>query len=155
MSSTPSVLMLDDGELDDIQQLLESMQIPYARVRGGAIVQGTPPPKDLLVATPRRIEAVRATTAVAGEQPLRIVVVNEDSNALRDQLRRDGFDFMVRRPVHSEALRLLLLHCIYKGEERRGEPRHAVSRADSHTAAAAAVSTSLRRRSRARRVSAS
>jgi hypothetical protein len=49
--------------------------------------------------------------------------VNEDSNALRSQLRRSGFDYLVRRPVHAEALRLMLLHCCYKGEERRREPR--------------------------------
>jgi hypothetical protein len=55
-----------------------------------------------------------------------MMVVNEDSNALRSQLRRSGFDYLVRRPVHAEALRLMLLHCCYKGEERRREPRVAV-----------------------------
>ncbi|MGH7337961.1 MAG: PilZ domain-containing protein, partial [Myxococcota bacterium] len=39
------------------------------------------------------------------------------------QLRSSGFDYLVRRPVHAEALRLMLLHCCYKGEERRREPR--------------------------------
>ena len=126
MGSTPAVLVLDDGELDDIQQMLQEMAIPFARIRGGAIVQGTPPPRDLLVATPRRIGAVKEAVGDAIDPPIRVMVVNEDSNALRSQLRRSGFDYLVRRPVHAEALRLMLLHCAYKGEERRNEPRVAV-----------------------------
>ena len=102
----PAVLVLDDGELDDIQSLLEDLHVSFGRVRGGAIVEGTPPPNDLLISTPRRIEAV-GTREVEGSGPLRVVVVSEDSNALRAQLRRVGFDFLVRRPVHPEALRLL------------------------------------------------
>jgi len=128
MAQGPSVLLLDDGELDDIQSLLDDVGVPYARVRGGAIVDGTPPPTDLLVATPRRIEAVAKVgsgddDAVA---PIRLVVVNEDSTGLREQLRRCGFDYLVRRPVHPEALRLLLLRCLYRGDEKRREPRVAV-----------------------------
>jgi hypothetical protein len=57
---------------------------------------------------------------------MRLVVVEEDSNSLREQLRRCGFDYLIRRPVHPEALRLLLLRCLYRGDERRREPRVAV-----------------------------
>jgi hypothetical protein len=121
--TTPAVLVLDDGELEDIQLMLQEMKIPFARVRGGAIVAGTQPPRDLLIATPRRIDAVRVAVGAAIDPPIRVMVVNEDSNALRSQLRRSGFDYLVRRPVHAEALRLMLLHCCYKGEERRREPR--------------------------------
>jgi hypothetical protein len=120
---SPAVLMLDDGELDDVQLLLQEMEIPFARVRGGAIVHGSEPPRDLLIATPRRIDAVPDAIGDAATGPVRMMIVNEDSNALRSQLRRSGFDYLVRRPVHAEALRLMLLHCCYKGEERRREPR--------------------------------
>lgn len=126
MGAPPAVLMLDDGELDDIHQILQELAIPCARIRGGAIVTGTPAPKDLLIATPRRIDAVEESVGDAVSPTIRVMVVNEDSNALRARLRRSGFDYLVRRPVHSEALRLLLLHCLYKGEERRREPRVAV-----------------------------
>jgi len=57
---------------------------------------------------------------------MRIVIVNEDSNTLRDHLRKIGFDYLVRRPVHPEALRLLLMHCLYRGEEKRQDPRVAI-----------------------------
>lgn len=127
MAGSPSVLLLDDGELDDVQKMLEGMDIAFGRVRGGAIVPDMPPPKDLLVTTPRRIDVIKYQENGAGaEPPTRVVVVNEDSNTLRDHLRKAGFDFLVRRPVHPEALRLLLLHCLYRGEEKRGDPRVAV-----------------------------
>ncbi len=119
----PSVLMLDDGELEDIQIVLEQLRVPFARIRGGAIVAGTPAPRDLLIATPRRIEAVQPTDANAVCAPVRIVVVQEDSTGLRERLRRSGFEYLVRRPVHPEALRLLLVRSLYRGEERRGDPR--------------------------------
>ena len=119
----PSVLLLDDGELEDIQRILEELQVPVARIRGGAIVTGTPAPRDLLISTPRRIDAVVPPNAAEGSGPVRIVVVSEDSTGLRERLRRSGFDYLVRRPVHPEALRLMLLRSLYRGEEKRGEPR--------------------------------
>jgi hypothetical protein len=107
--------------------MLEGLEISFGRVRGGAIARGTPPPKDLLIATPRRINVVKSEfDAGAADPPQRVVIVNEDSNTLRDHLRKVGFDFLVRRPVHPEALRLLILHCLYRGEEKRRDPRVAV-----------------------------
>ena len=127
MPESPSVLLLDDGELDDVQKMLEGLEVSFGRVRGGAIARGTPPPKDLLIATPRRINVVKSEFDMgAAEAPQRVVIVNEDSNTLRDHLRKVGFDFLVRRPVHPEALRLLILHCLYRGEEKRRDPRVAV-----------------------------
>lgn len=125
MRQPAAVLLLDDGELDDVQKILEDLGVSYGRVRGQAIPARTPPPRDLLVATPRRVDAVPQfdTSDPSAADPVRVVVVNEDSNALRAQLRDVGFDYLVRRPVHAEALRLLLLHCLYKGEERRRERR--------------------------------
>jgi c-di-GMP-binding flagellar brake protein YcgR len=117
--------MLDDGELDDVQEILDDLRIAYGRVRGGAIARNTPPPTKLLISTPRRIDAVRAPARGdgGGDGLTRIVVVSEDSTTLRAKLRDIGFDYLVRRPVHPEALRLLLLHCLYTGDERRREPR--------------------------------
>ncbi len=125
MGRPVAVLMLDDGELDDVQEILDDLRIAYGRVRGGAIARNTPPPTRLLISTPRRVDAVRlpARGDSAGDALTRIVVVSEDSKTLRAKLREIGFDYLVRRPVHPEALRLLLLHCLYTGDERRNEPR--------------------------------
>ena len=128
MSQSVSVLLLDDGELDDFQELLERMRIPFGRVRGASIVSGMQAPSHLLISTPRRIEAVTSVRddRAEGSGPVRIMVTSEDSNALRAQLRNVGFDYLVRRPAHPEALRLLILHAMYTGEEQRREPRVAV-----------------------------
>lgn len=124
MGQPVDILLLDDGELDDVQQMLEELGLSFGRVRGGAIVSDTPPPTSLLISTPRRISAIRGSGGLArGGPPVRIIVVNEDSPTLRARLRRLGFDYLVRRPVHPEALRLLVLHCLYTGEERRAAPR--------------------------------
>jgi hypothetical protein len=121
----PAVLILDDGELEDVQGILEELGAPFGRVRGGAIVNGTEPPSDLLITTPRRVASVEPTSH-DDKGPIRLVITAEDSNALRSQLRLVGFDYLVRRPVHPEALRLLILRCLYKGDERRQSERVAV-----------------------------
>lgn len=125
MGRPVAVLLLDDGELDDVQEILADLGVAYGRVRGGAIARNTPPPTRLLISTPRRVDAVHmpAKGDSANDGLTRIVVVNEDSTTLRAKLREIGFDYLVRRPVHPEALRLLLLHCLYTGDERRREPR--------------------------------
>ena len=74
MGQSPAVLLLDDGELDDVQTILDDCQISYGRVRGGAIVPKTPAPRRLLITTPRRIEAVQFGDAQAADL-MRIVVV--------------------------------------------------------------------------------
>jgi len=128
VANIPAVLILDDGELDDVQTILEELEVEFGRVRGGAIAPNTPHPKSLLMATPRRISAISSIGEVPeGEDPpVRVVVVDQDSKTLRDQLRQVGFDFLVRRPVHPEALRLLVMHSLYRGDEKRREPRVAV-----------------------------
>ena len=120
MAGPPEVLLLDDGELDDVQEILDSLETPYGRIRGGAVSEHTSPPGRLLVTTPRHAAAVDLTGT---ERVLRIVVVAEDSTTLRARLRKVGFDYLVRRPVHPEALRLLLIRCLYAGDERRNEER--------------------------------
>jgi len=128
VASIPRVLLLDDGELDDVQRILEDLEVDFGRVQGGAIAPNTPLPKALLMATPRRIASLTAIdNLLEGEEvPVRVVVVDQDSKTLRDQLRQVGFDFLVRRPVHPEALRLLVMHSLYRGEEKRRDPRVAV-----------------------------
>jgi hypothetical protein len=124
MAPIPSVAMIDDGELDDVVGLLHDLGLEPARQRGGAADSPLPRCRDLLIATARR--ALRATPApeVPREaSPVRIAVVENDSPTLRAQLRERGFDFLVRRPVHPTALRLLLLRALYRGPERRREER--------------------------------
>jgi hypothetical protein len=125
MTTTPSVLLLHDGELNDVRELLDELGADYLHLRGGEIPERVDPPTKLLIATARRAMTAGKWSAGPGalHQPCKIGIVAEDSNTLRSMLRRIGFDLLVRRPVHPYALRLLILRALYTGDERRRESR--------------------------------
>ena len=119
--SSPPVLLVDDGELDDVRAVLEEIGAEFAHLRGGAVPAGLESPDQLFIATPRR--AMLAKNWPSGPLPIKIGVVTEDSNTLRSMLKRIGFDLLIRRPVHPYALRLVLLRALYSGSERRNDQR--------------------------------
>jgi len=54
---------------------------------------------------------------------VRIAVLDGDSKTLRRMLYRVDTDLLVRQPVHPTALRLLILHALYRGPEKRRTTR--------------------------------
>ena len=128
MQQQSSVLLIDDGELDDVRRLLREIGAETSDLRGGAIPESVSPPRDLLITTSRRARVAEGWPAPIGDppHPVKIAVVTEDSITARRMLRLMGFDFLVRRPVHPEALRLLLMRCVFRGQERRRHPRSPV-----------------------------
>ncbi len=124
MSDRFRVLIVDDGELDDVRDCLLAIGAEFAHLRGGAVPAKLEPPSDLFIASTRHATLARAWPKPdANGRPVRIAVVSEDSGTLRATLRQMGFTFLVRRPVHPIAMRLLLLHALYQGQERRSKPR--------------------------------
>jgi hypothetical protein len=118
------VLLVDDGELDDVRDCLLAIGAEFAHLRGGAVPAKLEPPRDLFITSTRHATLARAWPKQDDSgRPVRIAVVSEDSGTLRATLRQMGFTFLVRRPVHPIALRLLLLHALYHGQERRSKPR--------------------------------
>jgi hypothetical protein len=120
MKRQAALLVLDDGELDDLIGLLNEIGIEFAHLRGAAIPAQIAPPERVIVTTPRRAMLTKDWPRSA---PYRIAVVTEDSNTLRAMLRRVGFDLLLRRPIHPVALRLVMLRALYAGEEKRREER--------------------------------
>lgn len=120
-----SILLVDDGELDSVASMLESQGRPFERLRGAAIPREIPPPRDLLIVTPRRLDRVRrgSPRSAAPGYPLRIVAVDEDSPAMRRRLRSAGAQLLVRLPSDDEIWRLLVARATYRGHERRLDPR--------------------------------
>ena len=55
----PGILLVDDGELDEVARVLDEQGVAYERLRGGRIPDEVAPPRDLLIVTPRRVERVR------------------------------------------------------------------------------------------------
>ncbi|RIK96791.1 MAG: hypothetical protein DCC71_22135, partial [Proteobacteria bacterium] len=117
------MLLVDDGELDDVRDCLLAIGADFAHLRGGAVPAHLDPPRDLFVTSTRHANLARPWPRTAPDRPVRIAVVGEDSGTLRATLRRLGYTYLVRRPVHPVALRLLLLHALYRGDERRSAPR--------------------------------
>jgi hypothetical protein len=122
------ILLVDDGELDEVAGLLSTRGLAYERLRGSQIDEPVAPPLELLVVTPRHIERVRrgSPPQAAPERPLRVVVTSEDSSALRRHLRRAGFHLLVRQDAEGEIWRLLVARAGYHGSERRHARRVAV-----------------------------
>lgn len=124
-SESPSILLVDDGELEEVAQVLEAEGKAFTRYRGGQIPDELGPPEDLLIVTPRRLGRIRRGSPEGARPgyPLRIVGVGEDSPAMRRRLRRSGLHLLVRLPAEAELWRLLIERALYRGEERRRDPR--------------------------------
>jgi hypothetical protein len=127
-ATSQGILLVDDGELDEVARVLDTEGIAYERLRGGMIPDEIPPPRDLLIVTPRRVERVRRGSPVDAKpgRPLRIIAVDEDSPAMRRRLRRSGLHLLIRLPAEEEIWRLLVARALYKGSERRVDQRVAV-----------------------------
>ena len=127
-SPATGIVLIDDGELEDVVRVLEAGGLAFDRFRGGQIPDRIETPSELLIVTSRRLEHVapsrptRSTGTDPGK-PLRIVAVADDSPALRRRLRRHGMQLLVRLPAGRETWRLLIARALYQGDERRSDPR--------------------------------
>jgi hypothetical protein len=125
MAAVQRVLLLDDGELDDVVALLDNLKIEFTRLRGGELRTDVAPPLDLVIATPRRAPSVQPGSPAGAKpgRPVRVIVTEGDSTSMRQMLRRAGYDLLVRRPTHPEVWRLLIQRAMYQGDERRRDTR--------------------------------
>jgi hypothetical protein len=130
MATRPAVLVIDDGELDDVAALLETLgpavvrSLPQDLVPGRGVLAGG---LRLVVASGRRALGLHELQyADTDPEPTRLAIVSTASRTLRGALRRMGFHYLVHRPVHPDALRLLLGRLLYQGPERRCAERVAV-----------------------------
>ena len=125
MSSNPSVLLIDDGELEDVRTLLYECGADFEHFRGDEIPGEVDDPLDLLVTTSNRAVSLSFKEPSKARGPVRVAVCCDRARAERQDLKAAGFDYMVRRPVHPAALRLLLLRILYQGSEKRQATRFA------------------------------
>jgi hypothetical protein len=145
-ASSPAVLLLDDGELNETRALLEELGADFIHLRGQAGPAPLPFPRVLLIASARRAVALAQERTAPrphsgsplhpwdaaaqgrgeGRRPIAMVIASEDSPTLRGMLREGGFDVLLRQPVHPTVLRLLVLRALYQGPEKRREERLAL-----------------------------
>lgn len=123
MVHRPSVLLIDDGELEEVNLLLEELDADTIRLRGDTNPDPWPWPTRLLVATSQRALSLPHPGVQKDGGLTAIAISGDASNLLRTELRRTGFDYLVRQRVHPEALRLLFQRALYSDRERRRQPR--------------------------------
>jgi hypothetical protein len=135
------ILVLDeDGQLLDVVEFLREFEADFLHWDGPPASYTGSAPAGLVVATARHALAFDAgpleTTTLAAsegeEGPSRIAVVEASTRTLESRLQELGFDFLVRRPVHPLALRLLLQRVLDRGDEKRLTERVPIGRKVSY-----------------------
>jgi hypothetical protein len=120
-SNDRAVLIQSEGELCEFADLFSELAMPVQEC-----AEGFPKPTELegarfVVVSGKRL--LESDTPNLREWPRTIAVVDGWSKTLVNHLNRIGVAMVIRRPIHPRALRLLLLHEIYRGPERRGRKR--------------------------------
>ena len=120
------ILLVDDGELDDVARVLEAEGNPLsAPSRGPDSRRRSLHPSDLLIVTPRRVERVRRGSPAEARpgRPLRIIAVEEDSPCdAADACADPGLHLLIRQTADREIWRMLVARALYRGSERRRRP---------------------------------
>jgi len=118
VAGPPSVVLLDDGELDRVRVILERLGVEFALCRRTPDAAGVPRPRDLLITTGKRALAMPPPGA-----PLWLCIHGQDFGALRSELRARGVNYLVHSAVDQESLRLLVEMLLHGQRERRGGMR--------------------------------
>lgn len=116
-NSTPKILLLHEGGLRDVCELLAGLGFPFVERQGAPTPVDLQERWDLIIASQKQLGIFKGRDET--QKTRRIAVIDNDSRTLRSRLQRLGVDYIVARPVHATAMRLLVLHCVYKGPERR------------------------------------
>jgi len=118
-------LLIDDGELDDVCAMLEALGVDPVRHQEDldeGFRDWEKPPRAVVVSASAAVRLAVGTRA-RESGIVTIAVAESGSRTLAAKLRGQGFDYVVRRPIHPEALRLLLMRALYRGSERRSQRR--------------------------------
>jgi len=123
-ASTPVSLLVHDGELSEVRDLLSELGASFVERRGALKQEDHEAQWHLVISSPQRLLALHLQNLE--NPPRQIAVCDQDSRTLRTSLRRAGVQTMVRRPVHPAALRALVVHALYRGPEKRRSRRVSV-----------------------------
>lgn len=119
--AAPSIVVCDDGELEDVVEMLHQLDQRPLRVRPSQVEQllEWERPKRLFVTTVRVALSHPLGPTGSTSDAVCIAVADSDAHTLCTAMLRRGFRYVVRRPVHPAALRLLLMQVLYAGEDQR------------------------------------
>jgi hypothetical protein len=121
----PEALLIDDGTLGDVEALLRELAVDTLCLRvgaGGALPPAVRPTR-LFITTARLACSLLLPASDGEEELVGIAVAEDESQTLSTLMRRLGFHYLVHRPTHPEALRLLLRWILYRGADQRRAAR--------------------------------
>jgi len=123
----PNTMVIDDGELSDFVAILEGMGAAPCRqsAEGAAALSHWVPPQQLLVVNAELAMSLRLPLGLMPEGAVAIAVTDASSRSLSSSMRRLGYRYVVRRPVHLLALRMLLRKVLENDAGRRSAEREA------------------------------
>ena len=119
--TAPSVLVIDDGELDRVQALLERMPIDWLRCAEPDSGVELELPNDLIISSGPR--AMRMPALAGSGQPLWVCIYDQDFLPLRERLRDLGVHYLVSGDLAPHAFELFLRQLLNRGQERRAVRR--------------------------------
>ncbi len=121
----PEVVVCDTGELGDVAALLARLGQPPLRVRPADLATLKPweRPNRLFVTTVRLGFAAPLPPGLARTGVVLVAVGDGDTATATTGMLRRGFRYVVRRPVHPEALRLLFSQILFRGRDLRDAER--------------------------------
>jgi len=117
----PSVLILDDGELESAREVLDCLDVEFVWRRARVVRPWIASKHGLLITTALRALASENVfrSIPRHERPVWITFHNQDFLPFRERLRHSGVDYLVHTTVEPELLRLLLLRVLFRDDERR------------------------------------
>ena len=121
------VLLLDDGELLDIRAILRDLHVEYSGVAPGSGDSSPTLESGLVIATPAH--SARAADLCAATPGRILIEILQCDSPAPDAVSEARCDYIVRRPVHGAALRLLIQRALYAEPERRKRERVAIGAA--------------------------
>lgn len=119
------LLAYDGNTLDDIFELLTELGAQPRRVNATGskrLEDWEDVPKILIVDAADALHLKVPATADR-QGVLRVAIASSQSEILANLLRRLGYQYLIRRPLHRDAIEILLRNLLHKGESRRANPR--------------------------------
>ena len=109
--------MIDDGELDRVQAVLERMPLDWLRCAEPDSGMALELPQDLIISSGPR--AMKMPTLTGAGSPIWVCIYDQDFLPLRERLRDLGVHFLVSGDLAPHAFELFLRQLLNSGEERR------------------------------------
>ena len=146
--AAPKVLVLDDGELDRVQAVLERLSIDWLRCAEPDSGVELECPSDLIISSGPR--TMRMPVLAGTGEPIWLCVYDLDFLPLRERLRDLGVHYLVSGELAPHAFGLFLRQLLNRGEDRRlvrRIPLHCDVQLDTRRARCAARMLELSRES--------